>query len=97
MAEAWLIASLEGGAGKVRSGHMLAAVLTDETLARAVRDSSPTLAALPGEAIRRNYADFTEGSEEAAEAAATPASDAPGGGGVAAPAAGDGPRGRVRA
>jgi type VI secretion system protein VasG len=89
--EAWLIASLEGGAGKVRSGHMLAALLTDETLSRAARDSSPTLGALPGEAIRRNLADFTEGSEEATEAAATPASDAPGG--AAAAPAGDAPRG----
>ncbi len=89
--EAWLIASLESGAGKIRSGHLLIAALSDEALARATRESSPTLGALPAEAIRRNLADFTEGSEEATEAAAA-AADAAAGVPTGA-ASGDAPRG----
>ncbi|MBW8270235.1 type VI secretion system ATPase TssH [Caldovatus sp. SYSU G05006] len=90
--EAWLIASLEGGAGRVRSGHLLVALLADEALARAARDSSPSLAALPAEAIRRSLAAFAEGSEEAAEAAAA-AADAAAGVPTGAPGSGEAPRG----
>ncbi len=87
--EAWLIASLEGNTGKLRSGHLLAALLTDESLSRNFRDSAPSLAALNGESLRKNLDSMAEGSDEAAEAAATPASAGPG-----APAAtGDAPRG----
>ncbi|GGG20747.1 protease associated ATPase ClpB [Caldovatus sediminis] len=89
--EAWLIASLEGGAGRIRSGHLLAAALSDEALARTLRDSSPTLAGLPAEAIRRNLADLAEGSEEATEAAAA-AAEAAAGVPTGAPG-GDAPRG----
>jgi type VI secretion system protein VasG len=74
--EAWLIASLEGGAARIRSGHLLAALLGDETLSRVVRDSVPTLMAVSAEAVRKNLAQLTEGSAEAAMAeslAATPA------------------------
>jgi type VI secretion system protein VasG len=88
--EAWLIASLEGGAGRIRSGHLLGALLGDETLNRALKDSAPTLAALPGDPVRRDLATLAEGSEEAAEAAAAAATDAPGGTGAAP--AGDVPR-----
>ena len=39
--EAWMIASLEGGQSTIRSGHMLAALLADETLSRDARESCP--------------------------------------------------------
>lgn len=86
--EAWLIASLEANASRIRSGHLLAALLSDDALARALKDSSPTLSALPADAIRRNLAELAAGSEEGAQAEAASAA-APGG---AAPA-GDAPRG----
>ena len=35
--QAWLFASLEQGSGKIRSGHLLWALLADETLARSAR------------------------------------------------------------
>ncbi|MFN6953736.1 MAG: type VI secretion system ATPase TssH [Acetobacteraceae bacterium] len=77
--EAWLLASLEGGAAKIRSGHLLAALLGDETLSRTVRDSVPTLMAVSAEAVRKNLAQLTEGSAEAAMAEAlTAAPAAPG-------------------
>ena len=82
--EAWMIASLEAGASRIRSGHLLAALLGDESLGRAVRDSSPTIAALPGDAVRRNLAELAAGSDEATQAEAAPG---------AVPAAGEVPRG----
>ena len=88
--EAWLIASLEAGSSRIRSGHLLAALLSDDALARTLRDSSPTLSALPADLVRKNLNDLASGSEEAAQAEAANASSGAGGG--AAPA-GDAPRG----
>ncbi len=88
--EAWLIASLESNADRIRSGHMLAALLADETLARTMRDSCPALFALPAEEVRRNLADLAAGSDEARQVessagaageAAAPADGAPRAGG----------------
>lgn len=87
--EAWLIASLEAGASRIRSGHMLAALLADETLARTMRDSCPVLAAVPVDAVRKGLDDLAAGSDEAQQTAAStagsggavPASEAPRGSG----------------
>jgi type VI secretion system protein VasG len=67
--EAWLIASLEGNQGKMRTGHLMAALLSDEALARSMRDSSPSLFAIPGDALRKNLETLTRGSDEEAQAA----------------------------
>ena len=75
--EAWMIASLDNNAAKIRSGHLLAALLADETLARAARDSVPSMAAIAADRIRRNLDSLSEGSEEAANANA-PADDVAG-------------------
>ena len=85
--ESWLLASLEGNGGRVRSGHLLAALLADEALQRTAKDSAPSLLSIPPDLLRRGgFEALAEGSEEAAEAGpAGPA--APGG---AAP--GDAPR-----
>jgi type VI secretion system protein VasG len=85
--EAWLLTSLESAAPKIRSGHLLAALLNDETLGRTVKESAPSLLNLPADAVRRNLGEMAEGSEEAAEAGAETAAG-PGGG---APA-GEAPR-----
>ncbi len=77
--EAWLIASLEGNQGKMRSGHLMAALLSDEALARAMRDSAPSLFAIPADALRKNLDALTKGSDEEAQAAIA----VPPGGGVA--------------
>ncbi len=85
--EAWLLTSLESGAPKIRSGHLLAALLNDDTLGRTVKESAPSLLNLPADAVRRNLGEMAEGSEEAAEAgaegAAGPSSGGAGGGGEA--------------
>jgi type VI secretion system protein VasG len=86
--EAWIIASLEAGVNRIRSGHLLTALLADETLSRGIRDSSPTLLAIPVAAVRGKLAELAPGSDEAAQTeAAAPA------GGAAAAAAGQAARG----
>ncbi len=82
--EAWMIASLEANQGKIRTGHMLAALLGDEALARTVKDSAPTLLNIPVDALRKNLEALTKGSDEEAQAAIA----APPGGGTATGAAG---------
>ena len=74
--EAWLLASLEWGAERVRSGHLLCALLNDETLARLAREASPQLAKINGEALRRDLPKLVEHATEAAEAT-TPGGGAP--------------------
>ncbi len=68
--EAWIIASLEAGSTRIRSGHMLAALLADEALSRTVRESCPTLTAVPAAGVRGNLAELAAGSDEAASAEA---------------------------
>ena len=66
--EAWIVASLEAGVGRIRSAHMLVALLADESLARIVQGSCPTLAALQVASIRGNLTELAAGSDEAAQA-----------------------------
>ena len=52
--QAWLLASLEQGASRIRSGHLLWALLADETLARRAREASgQLLEGQPGSAEAR--------------------------------------------
>jgi type VI secretion system protein VasG len=89
--EAWLLASLEAGTGRIRSGHMLAALLSDETLQRTVKDSAPSLLSVPADALRRGGLDtLCEGSDEAGEAGAPLPGEAPAASGGAP---GEAPRG----
>ncbi|HZU89702.1 MAG TPA: AAA family ATPase, partial [Stellaceae bacterium] len=80
--EAWLFASVEHGMAKLRSGHLLWALLADETLARRAREASGQLLRIPAEALKRDFAAVTAGSSEAATAATSAA--------AAPPAAGNG-------
>jgi type VI secretion system protein VasG len=64
--EGWLIASLDTGASRIRSGHLVAALLLDEELSRAARDSSPQLVQIPADALRKNLAAICTGSIEEA-------------------------------
>ncbi len=62
--EAWVIASVQYQAGQVRSGMVLLALLTDETLGRQTRDASPELAKLPTEALWKDLLKIVVGSSE---------------------------------
>jgi ATP-dependent Clp protease ATP-binding subunit ClpA len=87
--EAWLIASLDDGAPRIRSGHLLVALLSDEGLARVARESSPQLAQISAEALRKNLAAICRDSTAEAPAE-IPAGSAPSGaaprGGAPSPA-----------
>jgi type VI secretion system protein VasG len=61
---AWLIASVDFGAPKIRSGHLLAALLADDDLAPIARDISREFAAISAESLRRDFAKITSGSSE---------------------------------
>jgi type VI secretion system protein VasG len=66
--QAWLLASLEQGATKIRSGHLLWALLADETLARRTREASSQLLKINPDLLKRDFAAITANSAEAAEA-----------------------------
>jgi type VI secretion system protein VasG len=67
--QAWLLASLEQGATRIRSGHLLWALLWDETLARHAREASGQLLKINPDLLKRDFAAITGNSAEAAEAA----------------------------
>ena len=65
--QAWLFASLEQGSGKIRSGHLLWALLADETLARSARDASGQLLKINPDLLKRDFAAITANSAEIGE------------------------------
>jgi type VI secretion system protein VasG len=71
--QGWLFASLEQNAYKVRSGHLLWALLADETLARHARDASSQLLKIAPDLLKRDFAAITANSAEAQEAGAAAA------------------------
>ncbi len=74
--EAWILASVEQNSARVRSGHLLVALLWAEDLARLAREISSEFDAISIESLRRDFAKITEGS---AEAKAAPAGAQPSG------------------
>jgi type VI secretion system protein VasG len=75
--EAWILASLAGGANRIRSGHLLAALLSDESLAALAREASPQFARISPEALRNDLDRITaETGETRAQAGAAPADGA---------------------
>jgi len=77
--KAWVIASIEYGASKVRSGHLVLVLLTDDDLSRLTREISKDLAAISVEQLTKTFAEVVKGSAEDREAQAL--ATAPGGGG----------------
>jgi type VI secretion system protein VasG len=84
--QAWLLASLEQGTARIRSGHLLWALLADETLARRAREASGQLLKINPELLKRDFAAITANSAEAAEMQAATSGEA-GQAGDAAPVA----------
>ena len=81
MEEAWLLASIDLGAPRVRSGHLLLAMLTNPELAELAKQTSRELALVKPEALKEQFAKITGGSSEDQGGAA----DAPAGEQAAAP------------
>src|SRR5947209_676353 len=69
MREAWVLASLKYGSQIIRSGHILAALLTDRNLSGRIRSSSEELAKIPTEQLEKDLPTLTSDTAEAAEAA----------------------------
>ncbi len=63
--DAWLLASVEFGEAKVRSGHILLAFLTNEITARLAREISKDFAKIKIDELKENFASLTSGSAEA--------------------------------
>ncbi len=80
--QAWLFASVELGSARVTSGHLLWALLADETLARRAREMSSQLARIMPDALKRDYPKLIKSvpEEQRPEGAATPQAAAPAGG-----------------
>jgi type VI secretion system protein VasG len=68
--ESWTIASLDFDAGQVRSGYTILALVSNEELARLVKDFSRELARVGPEALRRDFSKIVASSPESAAAAA---------------------------
>ena len=64
---AWLVASIDFGAAKTRTGHVLLALLSDDTLSHVLRDASPEFEKLSAEELRRNFISITARSSEGEE------------------------------
>ena len=74
MREAWSLTSLEFNSSRIRSGYLLAALLTETTLSRRTRSSLPELDKIPGEQFLKDVRVLIEGTSEDVAAP----SDAPG-------------------
>ncbi len=68
--KAWVVASIEYGAAKVRSGHLVYVLLTDDDLSRLTREISKDLAGVSVEQLTKTFADVVKGSAEDREAQA---------------------------
>ena len=62
--EAWSIGSIDFGANKVRSGHLLLALISQDDLSRMARESSPELQKISAEDLHKNFTALTSGSAE---------------------------------
>jgi type VI secretion system protein VasG len=83
--EAWSIASLEYGVGKVRSGHLLAAVLSDRQMGSRLKSNASEFGKVPHEQLLLEFRNIVGGTVEEKEdqplgvgGAATSAPGAPG-------------------
>jgi type VI secretion system protein VasG len=77
--QAWLIASLDSLTGRIRSGHLLLALLTAPDLAQFAARMSPVLGRIAVAELKHKFGEVTAGSAEA-EAAAAATQDARGAG-----------------
>ncbi|WP_454675419.1 type VI secretion system ATPase TssH [Achromobacter pestifer] len=67
---AWLIASLDTQTTRIRSGHLLLALLTEPDLAALARRGSHLFESFRLDALKHDFAEVTAGSEEAGQSVA---------------------------
>ncbi len=78
MREAWSLGSLDYASPRIRSGHLLAALLTERSLAARLRTSSAELAKISPEKLREDLPALTAKSPEAEATAQEGAPSEPG-------------------
>jgi type VI secretion system protein VasG len=64
MQNAWLMASVDYGSPRIRSGHLVTALLNDDDLARLARDLSTEFNAISPEALKRELVKITADTAE---------------------------------
>jgi type VI secretion system protein VasG len=74
----WLVASVDFGTGRIRTGHTILALVTDEDLRRLVQEVSKEFAKIPAESLHKDFSAIVEHSVEEAGAAEVPAPGAEG-------------------
>src|SRR5262249_52302743 len=86
MRAAWELASLEYGSYRIRSGYLLAALLTDRALSSRIKSSSAELVKIPAEKVQKEVKTVIAGSAEDEGEIGEPAYDgAPGTPGAPSP------------
>jgi type VI secretion system protein VasG len=75
LSEAWSIGSVNYGAGRIRTGHALLALTSDDELARLLRDVSKELGKIPADGLRKDFATIVASSVEETGAPAGEAED----------------------
>ncbi len=66
--DAWLLASVDFGAARVRSGHLILALVTNDGLARIARDISREFDHISAESLQQKLEEITADSDEARDA-----------------------------
>jgi len=64
LTEAWLVGSVDYGAGQIRSAFTIVALFSKDDLARVVRDVSKELQKIQPDALRQNLQQMVAGSHE---------------------------------
>ena len=78
MTEAWTVGSIDFNAPHIRTGHLILAILTNDDLARIMRDVSKELQKIPAESLRKDFLSIVARSREEEQAAgADDAGDTP--------------------
>lgn len=72
--EAWLLASIDYGSAKIRSGHLLLAMLLDDDLARFAREISKEFKTISTESLKQELPALIIGSTEDRDAASASSS-----------------------
>ena len=62
--QAWLLGSIDYGTEKIRSGHILLALLTDETMARLAKEASKEFGAVVTDDLAKKLPQIVSGSAE---------------------------------
>jgi type VI secretion system protein VasG len=62
--EAWLLASVDYNSTRIRSGHLLLALLASDTLARIAREISKEFASISVESLKKDLLSIVSGSSE---------------------------------